>query len=104
MVIRRMVHKTEDVQVVVSHFNNRLFSQLQFQLVWNSVLEVKVEIQGEQIKKIVAILDLTNCSNSKTSTHQDPVISTKEVAMEEDTVQQRHGDMENEETTLVFEA
>ena len=24
--------------------------------------------------------------------------------MEEDTVQQRHGDMENEETTLVFEA
>ena len=26
------------------------------------------------------------------------------VAMEEDTFQQRHGDMENEETTLVFEA
>ena len=26
------------------------------------------------------------------------------VAIEEDTFQQRHGDMENEETTLVFEA
>ena len=26
------------------------------------------------------------------------------VAMEEDTFQQRHGDMENEETTPVFEA
>ena len=25
------------------------------------------------------------------------------VAMQEDTFQQRHGDMENEETTLVFE-
>ena len=27
-----------------------------------------------------------------------------EVATKEDTVQQRHGDMENEEATLVFEA
>ena len=53
MVIRRMVHKTEDIQVVVSHFNNRLFSQLQFQLVRNSVLEVKVAIQVEQIKKML---------------------------------------------------
>ena len=56
-----MVHKTEDLQVEVSHFNNRLFSQLQFQLVQNSVLEVKVAIQGEQIKKIVAILYLAKC-------------------------------------------
>ena len=61
MVIRRMVHQTEDLQVAVSHFNNRLFSQLQFQLVRNSVLEVKVAIQGEQIKKIVAVLDLAKC-------------------------------------------
>ena len=61
MVIRRMVHNTEDIQVVVSHFNNRLFSQLQFQLVRNSVLEVKVAIQGEQIKKIVAVLELAKC-------------------------------------------
>ena len=61
MIIRRMVHNTEDVQVIVSHFNNSLFSQLQFQLVPNSVLEVKVGIQGEQIKKIVAILDLSKC-------------------------------------------
>ena len=56
-----MVHKTEDIQVVVSHFNNILFSQLQFQLVRNSVLEAKVVIQGEQIKKIVAVLDLAKC-------------------------------------------
>ena len=63
MVIRRMVHKNEDPQVVVSHFNNRLFSQLHFQLVRNSVMEVKVAIQGEQIKKIVAVLDLSKCSN-----------------------------------------
>ena len=87
MVIRRMVHKTEDLQVAVSHFNNRLFSQLQFQLVQNSVLEVKVAIQGEQIKKIVEVLDLDKCSNSKTSPHQDLVSSTKEVAMEKGTVQ-----------------
>ena len=60
-------------------------------------MEVKVAIQGEEIKKIVAVLDLAKCSNSKTSPHQDSVSSTKEVAMEEDTVQQRHGDMENEE-------
>ena len=56
-----MVHKTEDLQVAVSHFNNRLFSQLQFQLVRNSVLDVNVAIQGEQIKKIVAVLDLAKC-------------------------------------------
>ena len=56
-----MVHKTDDIQVAVSHFNNRLFSQLQFQLVQDSVLEDKVAIQGEQIKKIVAILDLAKC-------------------------------------------
>ena len=37
-----------------------------------------------------------------TSPHQDSVISTKEVAMEEDTIEQRHGDMENEERTRVF--
>ena len=49
---------TEDVEVALSHFNNSLFSQLQFQLVPNSVLEVKVEIQGKQIKKIVMVLDL----------------------------------------------
>ena len=61
MVIRRMVHKTEDLQVAVSHFNNSLFSQLKFQLVPNWVLEVKVEIQGEQIKKIVVVLDLAKC-------------------------------------------
>ena len=60
-------------------------------------------IQGEQIKKNVAVLDLAKCSNSKTSPHQDSVSSTKEVAMEEDTVQQRHGDMENEEATPAFE-
>ena len=82
-----MVHKTEYIQVVVSHFNNRLFSKLQFQLARNSVLEVKVAIQGEQIKKNVAVLDLAKCSNSKTSPHQDSFSSTKEVAMEEDTVQ-----------------
>ena len=82
-----MVHKTEDLQVAVSHFNNRLFSQLQFQLVRNSMLDVKVAIQGEQIKKIVAVLDLAKCSNSKTSPHQVSVSSTKEVAMEEDTIQ-----------------
>jgi len=58
-----MVHKTKYHQVAVSHFNNILFSQLQFQLVQNSVLEVKVAIQGEQIKKIVAVLDLAKCSN-----------------------------------------
>ena len=87
MVSRRMVHKTEDIQVAVSHFNNRLFSQLQFQLVQNWVLGVKVAIQGEQIKKIVAVLDLAKCSNSKTSPHQDSVSSKKEVAMEEDTFQ-----------------
>ena len=86
MVIRRMVHKTEDLQVVVSHFNNRLFSQLQFQLVRNSVLEVKVEIQGEQIKKNVVVLDLSKCSNLNTSPHQDSISSKKEVAMEEDMV------------------
>ena len=61
MVIRRMVHNTEDLQVAVSHFNNRLFSKLQFQLVRNSVLDVKVAIQGEQIKKIVAVLELAKC-------------------------------------------
>ena len=79
-----MVLKTEDLQVAVSHFNNRLFSQLQFQLVPNSVLEVKVAIQGEQIKKIVVVLDLAKCSNSNISPHQDSVSSIKEVAMEED--------------------
>ena len=63
MVIRRMLHKTGYLQVAVSHFNNRLFSQLQFQLVRNLVLEVKVAIQGEQIKRIVAVLDLAKCSN-----------------------------------------
>ena len=52
---------------------------------------------------MVAVLDLAKCSNSKTSPHQDSVNSTKEVDMEEDTVQQRHGDMENEETAPVFE-
>ena len=85
-------------------FQQYIFSQLQFQLVRNSVLEVKVAIQGEQIKKTVEVLDLAKCSNSKTSPHQDSVSSTKEVAMEEDTVQQRHGDMENEEMDPVFEA
>ena len=55
-------------------------------------------IQGEQIKKTIAVLDLGKCSNSKTSPHQDSVGSTKEVAMEEDTFQLRHVDMENEET------
>ena len=70
MVIRRMVHKIEDLQVAVSHFNNRLFSQLKFQLVWNLVLEVEVAIQGEQIKQIVAVLDLAKCSNWKTYPHQ----------------------------------
>ena len=99
-----MAHKTKDLQVVVSHFNNRLFSQLQFQLVRNWVLGVKVEIQGEQIKKTIAVLDLGKCSNSKNSPHQDSFISTKEVAMEEDTFQQRHGYMENEETVPLFEA
>ena len=99
-----MVQNNKYIKVVVSHFNNRLFSQLQFQLVRNSVLEVKVAIQGEQINKIVAVLDLAKCLNSNTSPHQDSVSSTKEVAMEEDIVQQRNGDMENEETTLVFEA
>ena len=64
---------------------------------------VKVAIQGEQIKKIVAVLNLAKCSNSKTSPHQDSVNSTKEVAMEEYTFQQRHGDIENEETSPVFE-
>ena len=97
-----MVHNTEYLQVVVSHFNNRLFSQLQFQLVRNSVLEVKVAIQGEQIKKIVAFLDLAKCSNWNTSPHQESFSSIKEVTMEEDTIQQRHGDMENEETTPVI--
>ena len=82
-----MVQKTEDLQVAVSHFNNTLFSQLQFQLVRISVLEVKVAIQGEQIKKIVAVLDLAKCSNSKTSPHQDSFSSTKEVVMKEDIVQ-----------------
>ena len=67
------------------------------------MLEIKVAIQGEQIKNIFAVLDLAKHSNSKTSSHQDSVNSIKEAAMEEDTVQQRHGDMENEETTLVFE-
>ena len=67
------------------------------------MLEVKVEIQGEQIKKIVVVLELAKCSNSNTSPHQDSVSSTKEVAMEEDTVQQRHGDMENEERAPMFE-
>ena len=61
-------------------------------------------IQGEQIKKIVAVLDLAKCSNSKTCPHQDSVSSTKEVAMEEDTFQQRHGDIKNEEMAPVFEA
>ena len=61
-------------------------------------------IQGEQMKKIVVVLDLAKCSNSKNSPHQDSVNSIKEVDMEEDTVQQRHGDMENEETTPVFKA
>ena len=61
-------------------------------------------IQGEQIKKSVAVLDLAKCSNSKNSPHQDSVGSTKEVAMEEDTLQQRHGDMENGEMAPVFEA
>ena len=104
MIIRRMVHKIEDIQLSVSHFNNRFFSQLQFQLVRNSVLEVKLEIQGEQIKKIVAVLDIAKCLNSNTSLHKYSIISTKEVDMEEDTVQQRYGDMENEETTPMFEA
>ena len=58
-----MVPKNEYIQVAVSHFNNRLFSQLQFHLVRNSVLEVKVAIKGEQIKKNVAVLDLAKCSN-----------------------------------------
>ena len=44
-------------------------------------------IQGEQITKIVAVLDLAKCSNSKNSPHQDSISSTKEVAMEEDIVQ-----------------
>ena len=56
-----MVPKNDYIQVAVSHFSNRLLSQLQFQLVRNSVLEVKVPIQGEQIKKIVADLDIANC-------------------------------------------
>ena len=60
------------------------------------MLGVKVAIQGEQIKKTVVVLDLAKCSNSNTSSHQDSVSSTKEVAMEEDTLQHRHGDMENE--------
>ena len=61
MVIKRMVHNTKVLQVAISHFNNILFSQLQFQLVQNSVLEVKVAIQGEEIKKIVVVLELTKC-------------------------------------------
>ena len=104
MVIRRMVPKNEYIQVTVSHFKNRFFSQLQFQLVWNLVLEVEVAIQGEQIKQIVAVLDLAKCSNWKTYPHQESVSSTKELATEQDTVQHRHGDMENEVTAPLFEA
>ena len=46
------------------------------------MLEVKVEIQGEQIKKIVVVLELAKCSNSNYSPHQDSIGSKKEVAME----------------------